>query len=106
MEYTSCPHRPRPSLRSSYLSLLSWLFTAFNSVRVLSYLPTLWSIHASGDSGQHSVITWLVWSGANSTMAAWLYEQNQRRLNAAVLVNIGNALMCLTTLALILFYRR
>ena len=39
------------------------------------------------------------------TMAAWLYEDNGRRLNRAIVVNISNALMCLVILALVAFYR-
>ena len=38
-------------------------------------------------------------------MAAWLYENNGRRMNAAIAVNIGNASMCLATAALIIQYR-
>lgn len=93
------------SPRALYLSLLTWTFTLFNSVRVAGYLPTLWAIHASGDSSQHSLWTWLTWVGANATMAAWLYEQNGQRCNRAVVVNIGNASMCLATVLLILAYR-
>jgi hypothetical protein len=43
--------------------------------------------------------------GANATMAAWLYEHNAGRVDRAVLVNIGNAGMCLATTATIVFYR-
>jgi hypothetical protein len=91
--------------RSLYLSVLTWSFTFFNSVRVLAYLPTIWAIYASGDSQQHSWFTWLTWAGANATMAAWLYEQNSRRLTRAVAVNACNAVMCLATLVLILALR-
>lgn len=96
---------PAGPAQTTYLSVLSWLFTLFNSVRVLSYLPTLWTIHASGDSSQHSLITWATWACANATMAAWLYEHNGRRMNRAIAVNVGNAMMCLATLTLILAYR-
>lgn len=96
---------PRLSARQRYLLLLGWAFTLLNSVRVLTYLPTMWAIQASGDSAQHSVITWLTWAGANLTMAAWLYEQAGQRLNRAVMVNIGNAAMCLATTALIVWHR-
>lgn len=90
---------------TTYLSVLTWFFTLFNSVRVLAYLPTLWAIVASGDSSQHSLLTWTTWVGANATMAAWLYEHNGRRLNRAIAVNLCNTLMCLTTSALIVAYR-
>ena len=91
--------------RAAYLRALSWAFTAFNSVRVVAYLPTLWAIVQSADSSQHSLLTWLTWLGANLTMAAWLYEQNGGRLNRAVVVNMGNSCMCATTVALISWFR-
>ena len=94
-----------PTTRAAYVAALTWLFALFNSVRVFAYLPTLWTIYSSGDSSQHSLITWATWVGANATMAAWLHENNGRRVNRAIVVNIGNALMCLATLALILLYR-
>ena len=91
--------------RSLYLSVLTWSFAFFNSVRVLAYLPTIWAIYTSGDSQQHSWFTWLTWAGANATMAAWLYEQNSRRFTRAAAVNACNAVMCLATLVLILALR-
>jgi hypothetical protein len=101
---TTTMNTPR-ELASGYLSVLTWLFTLFNSVRVLAYVPTLLAIFASGDSSQHSLLTWLTWVGANATMAAWLYEHNGRRLNRAILVNFCNSLMCLATSILIVAYR-
>jgi hypothetical protein len=91
--------------RERYLTVLTWAFTLFGSVRVLTYLPTIWAIHASGDSSQHSLWTWLTWFGANVTMAAWLYEHNGQRMNRAVGVNLVNAAMCLATSALIVWVR-
>ncbi len=94
-----------PDVRSLYLTVLTWAFTLFNSVRMLAYLPTIWAIHTSGDSSQHSLWTWCTWLGANLTMAAWLYEHDGRRLGRAVAVNIGNAIMCAATVVLILAHR-
>jgi hypothetical protein len=94
-----------PSASTAYLAVLTWLFTLFNSVRVLAYVPTLWAIVASGDSNQHSLLTWLTWIGANATMAAWLYEHNGRRVNRAIAVNLCNTMMCLTTSIVIVTYR-
>jgi hypothetical protein len=91
--------------RRLYLRVLTWAFTLFNSVRVLAYAPTMWAIHSSGDASQHSLWTWITWAGANATMAAWLYEQNNQCMNRAIAVNLGNAGMCLGTVALIVFYR-
>ncbi|HLL09546.1 MAG TPA: hypothetical protein VK570_00690 [Rubrivivax sp.] len=113
---TACPgidpvpradHREaRPSrARSVYLAMLTGAFTVFNSVRILAYLPTLWAIHITGDSSQHSLWTWLTWMGANATMAAWLYETNGQRLSRAAVINACNAVMCMMTVVLIVGHR-
>jgi hypothetical protein len=100
-------HAPRPALlrREHYLLALTWAFTFFNSMRVLSYLPTLWLIVEQQNSSQHSLLTWLTWLGANLTMAGWLHEHNGRRFNRAVWVNLANATMCTLTVAVIVYYR-
>jgi len=99
-------HEPlRWVTRSTYLAVLTWAFTAFNTGRVFAYLPTLWAIHASGDSSQHSLWTWLTWLGANATMAAWLREQNAGRANPAVLISLVNAAMCLMMAVVIALHR-
>lgn len=99
------PSAPARSLRRVYLALLPWTFTLFSSLRVVAYLPTLWAIHSSGDSSQHSLWTWCSWLGANLTMAAWLYENNGGRANGAVLANLCNAVMCVVGVMLIAGYR-
>jgi hypothetical protein len=95
----------RWSARRGYLVALTWAFTLFSSARVVAYLPTLWAIHQSGDTSQHSLLTWCAWLGSNATMAAWLHEQNGHVVNRAVGVNIANAGMCLATVVLITWYR-
>ena len=99
------PADPAARARSNYLTVLTWLFTVFNTVRVLAYLPTVWAIAHSGDSSQHSLWTWFTWLGANATMALWLYEQEGQRFNRAVVVNAGNALMCLVVATVIVAFR-
>lgn len=98
---------PRPPLftRAAYLRLLTWAFTFFSSVRVLSYLPAMVTIWQQGDSSQHSLLTWCTWLGANLTMAGWLHEHNGRQFNTAVWVNLANAMMCAFTVALIVAFR-
>ena len=91
--------------RATYLRVLAWAFTLFNSVRVAAYLPTMWAICQSGDSSQHSLWTWCTWLGANATMAAWLYETHDRRIDRVVMVNAGNAAMCAAVVVLILAQR-
>jgi hypothetical protein len=85
--------------------VLTWAFSLLNSLRTLSYLPTIWAIQTSGDSSQHSLWTWCTWLGANLTMAAWLYEQNGQHVGRAVLVNLSNAAMCALTVAVIATHR-
>jgi hypothetical protein len=92
-------------LRRAYLVALAWAFALFNSVRVASYLPTMWAIWQSGDSSQHSLITWVTWLGANATMSAWLFEANGGRIDRAVVVSAVNAAMCLGCAALITYLR-
>lgn len=91
--------------RSAYLTALTWCFAFFSSARILAYLPTLWAIVQSGDANQHSLWTWLTWLGSNLTMALWLFEQGGQRTSRAVLVNVGNAVMCGAIVTLIFVYR-
>jgi hypothetical protein len=95
----------RNGASGTYVLVLGWLFATLNSVRVLSYLPTIAAIHASGDSAQHSLWTWCLWMGSNLTMAAWLFENNGRRANGAVVVSLCNSVMCLVTASVIGWYR-
>jgi len=84
---------------------LTIAFHAFATLRVVAYLPTAWSIAASGDSAQHSLFTWLVFAGANATLAIRLWRESGRRVGACVAVSSVNTLMCLLLAALIGWYR-
>ncbi|MBK9135363.1 MAG: hypothetical protein IPM15_13750 [Betaproteobacteria bacterium] len=95
---------PRPG-QLTYLVCLAWAFNLFNGVRLLTYLPTIWAIHRSAASDQHSLLTWFAWFGANLTMGLWLYAQADQRLERAALVNFGNAAMCFVTGVFIVIYR-
>lgn len=90
---------------SFYVCALNWSFAFFSTTRLLAYLPTLWAIHTSGDSSQHSLATWITWLGSNLVMAAWLYEHNGRRAHRAVLVTLGNGVMCGAACVFIACYR-
>lgn len=70
-------------------------------LRIVAYLPTLQTIHASGASDQHSLFSWLTFLGANVTMALWLHRGNGGRLDCAVLLSGLNALMCIAICLLI-----
>lgn len=95
----------RAPASSRYLLALTWTFTAFSFLRVLSYMPAMLAIWQQGDSSQHSVLTWLIWTGSNLTMCAWLFEQNGRRMNGASWVCLANTSMCSCTLVLVLAFR-
>lgn len=96
--------RPRRA-QGVYLTGLTWAFTLFSSLRVVSYLPTLWAIVATADSSQHSLWTWGTWLGANLTMAAWLFEQEGKRFSRAVVVNLSNTAMCAAMITVIVAVR-
>lgn len=93
------PERP-PARR-----LLDWAFTVCNGARLFAYLPTLWAIHSSAGSSQHSLWTWGIWLVSNLTMAAWLFERSGSRTDRAVAVSAANALMCLAGVLLIAWHR-
>lgn len=90
---------PRP------LSLLGTAFAFFNALRIVAYLPTLAAIQSSGGADQHSLFTWISFLGANATMAMWLFEQNGRRPNRAIVVSASNAVMCAAIAASIVWLR-
>jgi hypothetical protein len=75
------------------------------AARLLAYSPTVLAIIESGDSRQHSLWTWLIWVGANLTMAAWMYEHNAQCVDKAIGVSLANAAACGLTSAVILWYR-
>lgn len=85
--------------------LLAWAFTAFNSLRTLAYLPTIWALLQTGQSDQHALSTWLTWAGANATMAAWVWRHNGRHWDRVVVVNVANATLCLLTALVIVACR-
>jgi hypothetical protein len=91
--------------RARYLAVLDWSFALFSTMRLLTYIPTMWAIHQSGNSSQHSLLTWIVWSGANFVMAASLYERSGRALNKLIVVNAANAAQCLVMSLVVAWYR-
>ncbi|MCW5611238.1 MAG: hypothetical protein KIS83_11230 [Rubrivivax sp.] len=101
---TAAAVTPPPAPRR-YALVLGWAFAAFSTLRLFSYLPTIWAIHASGASDQHSLFTWLTWCGANLTMGLMVGEQTQRRFSGCALVSFANAAMCATTALLIVCHR-
>jgi hypothetical protein len=96
----------QPSIpRINRLRGLGTWFTLFSAARVLAYLPTIWAVQRSGDSSQHSLWTWLIWVGANVTMAAWMYEVNGQRVDRVTVLAMANAVLCTLTTAVIAWHR-
>lgn len=91
--------QPAQGACNAYRRGLRWAFTLSQSLRLLAYLPVIAAIHASGETSQHSLLTWLTWLGANLTMACWTFEQNGHRLDRAVLLSAGSASMCAVVVA-------
>jgi len=87
------------------LRLLAWNFAIFNALRIVSYLPAMWQIVHSGQSDQHSILSWLCFFGANASTGCWAWESNGRRVDAVVAVNAANALMCGSMALVVAWYR-
>lgn len=97
--------KPMPQVIPLYRRLLNWSTNLFGSIRVFTYVPTIMTLIASADSSQYNLLTWSAWVMANASMTASIYESNGRKLSNLVLVNAGNTLMCLITMAVIYYYR-
>lgn len=96
--------QPPDSWRAAYVALLTGAFAFFNTVRLATYLPTLWTIHDSGQSDQHSLVTWVSWMLANLSTGLWLYERS-RHVDGVAALSFGNAAMCAAVSLLIAWYR-
>ena len=95
----------RPAWRHWYLRCLTWAFMLLTGARLIAYMPTVVSIVHSRNSQQHSLWTWLIWVGANLTMAAWLYEHNGQQMDKAIGVSLANVTACALTTVVILWFR-
>ena len=87
---------------SIWLAFLSVMFVFWNSVRILTYVPTIRKLTRPGASARdYSLATWGSWVLSNGFFALYLWEQAGRELNSMVLLNAGNTAMCLVTCVLI-----
>jgi hypothetical protein len=90
-----------------YVTAITWGYVFWNTVRILTYIPTLLMLLKPDASARYySLATWGSWVLSNGTLALYLFEQSGREFNALVLLNAGNTIMCLVTCALILRLRR
>lgn len=94
-----------PNQPTAYQNILKWVTNLFGSIRVFTYVPTILTLLAASDSSSYSLLTWGAWVLANGSMTLSIYEANGRKMDHLVLVNACNALMCLVTMAVILYLR-
>jgi hypothetical protein len=92
-------------VRTAYLRVLGWAFAIFSTARVLAYLPTIAALWEHRDSSNYSLLTWATWTGANLTMAAWLFEHGSPGARGAVWVHLANSALCAAIASLILALR-
>lgn len=84
--------------------LLTFLFTAFNLLRLMSCAPQLLSIVRDDNRlGSISFSCWMIWIGANATTAlyAWVTLADER----LALINAFNTACCVAVV-LLTAYRR
>lgn len=71
------------------------MFLFWNSVRVLTYLPTIVKLLRCGeDAHSHSLFSWVCWSLSNGTFALMLLEKNNGIPDSMFWLNASNTLMC------------
>ena len=82
-----------------------YLFTIFNGLRVVSYLPQI--VRVARDRHGASAIsyaTWLLWTGANATTG--LYAHINLNDSALAAINWLNAACCALVIVLTAYKRR
>jgi hypothetical protein len=81
------------------------LFTIFNTLRVVSYLPQMYTIaRDTGGAAAISYSTWILWTAANGSTAIYSFT-NLGDITLAW-TNGLNALCCAAVIALTAFKRR
>ncbi|HET9956966.1 MAG TPA: hypothetical protein VFQ61_20860 [Polyangiaceae bacterium] len=85
-------------IHTLYSSALCALFVFWNGVRIFTYVPTILKLlRPEAEARDYSLTTWGSWVCSNGFFALYLWEQSHRQLNAMVLLNTGNTLMCAIT---------
>ncbi|WP_027578062.1 hypothetical protein [Bradyrhizobium sp. Ai1a-2] len=82
-----------------------YLFTFFNALRIVSYLPQIYKIaHDANGASAISYSTWFLWTAANGSTAVYSFS-NLGDISLA-LTNGFNALCCAVVVALTAFKHR
>ena len=89
---STAPSAPR--WRAWYLRGLTWAFMVLTTARLLGDPPAGLAMLQTRGSRNHSVWTWLIWVGANLSIALWMYENNGHQMDKAIGVSLANAVAC------------
>jgi hypothetical protein len=82
-----------------------YLFTFFNSLRIVSYLPQIWRVARDTQGASCiSYMTWMLWTAANASTSLYAFA-NLGDLMLG-LVTLANTVCCLAVIGLTLFKRR
>ncbi len=86
------------------LNVIKWLYVAFNSVRVFSYIPQIITVAKEKSQAKAlSLLTWFFWTGANITTA--LYAHVILKDDMLTWMSLGNSLGCMIVIGIVIYKR-
>lgn len=86
----------KPLGQSGFEAGVFLAFCFFNITRVFTYLPTIKKLSQPGCTGDgQSLLTWVTWILANSTLCLHLYVIAGYHMSVMVWINLANTVMCL-----------
>lgn len=90
-----------------YFAFLTTMFLFWNSVRVLTYIPTIVKLLSAGANVRsHSLLSWVCWFISNATFALMLLERNGGVPESMFWINVGNTAMCFVISVIIVCKQR
>lgn len=85
-------------MKEVYIVVLTYSYSFWNSVRILSYFPTILKLRrADADAGSYSQVTWVCWIFANLTYCLMLFHSKGNHFDALVAVPFSNVVFCSIT---------
>ncbi len=91
--------------REQYRRSLPTVLNFWAVMRVLCYAQTLGLLLAAKDIHGQSLLAWVTWLGSAAALSGWLYENNGRRVDLAVVVNLVNVALCAAIVVLLVWHR-
>jgi hypothetical protein len=92
----------RPAGQTDFALYVYVACCVFNVARIITYVPTIKMLLKPGCTGDgQSVATWVMWIGANGTMALHLYIATNYRMTDLVWISVSNTVMCVVCAVLI-----